>query len=298
LTHDSSGKDETEVFTIPESFILAIGLPIHAGLNVRAHKFFVRSIAIFSTGYRITIGYDDGTDTPPLVAAAVVSRSSHVEYTTYVLSGLGDFIDTKGLICIGSLTDIENEPVGEYFFDITGSRLEPDAIIPTINYVSGMVFINGSQRSSRFTGDIELVAGSNIRFTITDGNTQHPRIRIDASDGAGLTDSCECDETVGPPIRTINGIAPTLDGNFTLLGSECVEISSLASGLKFVDTCSKPCCDCPELTALVQEQQFFGNEARTTQGFVNRLASAVDNMSNVILGSTLSDDSCLTCTTE
>jgi hypothetical protein len=160
------------------------------------------------------------------------------------------------------------------------------------------VFINGTQRTSRFTGDIELIAGSNIRFTVLDGNTRSPRIRIDAIEGEGLTDSCECDETVGPPIRTINSIPPTLDGNFTFLGSECVDISSLANGLKFVDRCSKPCCDCPELTALVQEQQFFGNEARTTQGFVNRLASAVDNMSNIILGSTLNDESCLSCETE
>lgn len=298
IASSASKTDLTGAFEIPDDFILGIYLPIHAGLNVQPGKFYISSLAIFSAGFRITISYDDDTDSPPVVATAVVPRATHVENNTYNLIGQDDFIDTAGQIVIGRLSTVLTRPPGEYAFDLEGTQLEADAVQPMIQFVSGMVLVNGNNRSSRLTGDIELVAGTNIQLTVTDAATANPKVRIDAIAGEGLNEDCVCDEITTEPIRTINGVPPTANGNFTFLGGTCVNITAIDNGLKFIDECSQPCCDCPELTALTEELEFFGSEARTTQNFINRLTSNVDNMTNVILGSVLGDSSCLDCSTE
>jgi hypothetical protein len=295
LAADATKLDITGGFAVPDDFIIGVYLPINAGLNVQPGKFFIRSLGVFSAGFRITVAYDDGTDSPPTVATAVIPRATHQEFDTYSLSGQGDFADSVGQIVIGRLGTILKSPPGEYFFTLAGSRLEADAIQPMIQYVSGLVLVNGNNRSKRLVGDIELVAGNNMRFTVSDADTAQPKIRVDAIAGEGLNESCVCDEVSGIPIKTINGIAPAANGNFTLLGGTCVEISAITNGLKLVDICSAPCCDCPELAALTDELKFFGSEARTTQNFINRLTSEVDNMLNVILGSTLEDQGCIVC---
>jgi hypothetical protein len=295
---ETSKTDTTDTFTIPDDFILGIYLPISTGLNVEPGRFFIRSIGVFSAGFRITLGYDDGSADSLTVATAIIPRATHQEYDDYTLVGQDDFEESTGRIVIGSLTTILKSPPGEYTFTLDAARLEADAIQPMIQYVSGLVLVNGNDRTGRLYGDIELTAGNNIRFTVSDADTPHPSIRIDAISGEGLNEDCACDEAEGQPVLTINGIAPDTSGNFTLLGGTCVQITTITNGLKLIDTCSKPCCDCPELEALTDELQFFGSEARTTQNFINRLTSSVDNMLNVILGSTIRDESCIECTTE
>src|SRR5690606_33194577 len=98
------------------------------GLNVQPTKFFIRNISIFSAGFRIVVAYDDGSDSPPVVATAVIPRATHREYDSYAMPGQGDFEDTRGRITIGSLASISALGPGGYTFTLAGTRLETDAI--------------------------------------------------------------------------------------------------------------------------------------------------------------------------
>lgn len=296
LSETASRVDLTGTFTIPDDFILWLRLPINAGLNVQPGKFFIRTIAVFGAGVLITVAYDDGTEDPPTVATATIPKSTHTEYAQYRMPGVGDYEDAEGRIVIGSPRALKALPPGEYTFSPENGKLEADAILPMIQYVSGLVLVNGADRSDVLRGLVELQAGDNIRLTVTDADTGTPRIRIDAISGENLSETCVCDENEGPPIRTIDGIGPDpVTGNFQLEGGNCVTFSPLPNGLKLTNECSPPCCDCPELASLTQELELLGSEARTVQGQVGRVETVVQNLANVILGSTLNDQGCFTC---
>lgn len=292
LAEGASRRDESDSFTIPDSLILAMYLPVHAGLDVEPAKFFVRSVAVFATGLNVSVGYDDGTVDPPIVATAVVPFSTHTEYKSYALPGSGDFDDTVGKIVIGPTADLASLPPGQYLFTPAAGRLDTDVVRPIIRGVSAVVLVNGTERSERLYGDLELVAGANMRITPqTVGDTQ--QIRFDAIEGEGLNDECVCEgDTDAPCIKTINGIPPTPAGDFTMLGSNCIEIDGITNGLKYVDTCSDPCCGCAELEAVTRDLERFGEAATTLNNFVNRLESQVTAMSMTVLGSRLGDRPC------
>jgi hypothetical protein len=293
LFEEASRTDQSGSFKIPDGLILAMYLPVHAGLDVQSEKFFVYSVAVFAIGINISIGYDDGSTSPPIVATAVIPVSTHTEYKSYALPGAGDFDDTVGKIVIGDVRELAGLPPGQYLFSPAAGQLDTDVVRPIIRGVSSLTLVNGGERSDRLYGDIELIAGSNIRLTPqTVGGRQ--QVRIDAIDGEGLNDQCVCEgDTQAPCIRTINGIPPTPAGNFVLLGSNCIDIDGITNGLKFVDTCSDPCCGCAELEAVTRSLERFGEASTTLTNFLNRLESQVTTMSMVVLGSRINDQGCL-----
>lgn len=299
FTEAATQTDSSGDFVIPDDFILALKLPVHAGLDVLPDRFFVHKIAIFGTGFSISIAYDDGTSNYPIVGTAQIARATHEEYDSYALPGKNDFADTVGEIAIGRLDTIDTLAPGQYVFTPAGGALDADAIDPMIQFVSALVLRNGAEVSDRLQGDIEITAGNNISLTAIVIPGQRPVIRIDAIDGSGLNEECICDdESQGPCIRSINGITPTVAGDYTILGSTCLDVDAITNGLKLVDICSEPCCGCTELTALTQELMLFGTAATTVRGFVNRLQSEVTTFHQTILGSLLSDEGCQACTIE
>lgn len=269
-------------------------LPVHAGLDVEPAKFFVRSVAVFATGLNVSVGYDDGTASPPVVASAVVPFSTHREYQSYALPGAGDFDDTVGKIVIGDTSDLSTLPPGQYLFTPEAGRLDTDVVRPIIRGVSALVLVNGTERSERLYGDQELTAGTNMRITPATVNGVQ-QIRFDAINGEGLNDECVCEgDTQDPCIKTINGVAPTPAGDFTLLGSNCITVNSVTNGLRFVDTCSDPCCGCAELEAVTRDLEKFGEAATTLNNFITRLEGQVTTMALTVLGSRIGDQACST----
>ena len=294
LTEAATKSDTNGVFDIPDDFILGIHFPVHSGVDVLPGKFFVSSIAIFGTGFNVAISYDDGTGNPPVVASSSIARTTHTEYRTYALPGQDDFADSVGRIIIGRLDGIDAQPAGSYSFDFEDGALEEDCIRPMIRDLRSLVLVNGTDRSDRIHGDVELQAGTNIRLIPVLISGQNPVVRIDAIDGAGLDEECVCvDDTVSGPIKTINGIPPTGAGNFTFEGDNCFIVESASNGLRFIDNCSDPCCGSDELDALSTELDIIGSGATTVEAFVNRLQTEVTQFSNTVLGSTLSDDPCI-----
>lgn len=294
LTERATKIDICETIEIPDSFIVALYFPVHAGLAVAAEKFYIKSLLIAPTGFNIALGYNDGANYPT-VAAVNIARSTHVINRAYALPGVDDFSDSVGHIVIGALEEIDLLAPGLYEFTPAGGELEVDAIRPMIRAVSALRTVNGQELSERLYGDIELVAGTNVRLTVELASGADPKIIFNAISGLNLNSDCICDvPDVGECIRCINGVCSG-DGTFIIEQGSCVEITDTGSGLQLTDTCAEPCCGCEELQALEDQVNRFGDGVNTLQNFVTRLGSEVTQMSLVVLGSRLGDAGCSTC---
>ena len=292
-----SAEDQTGTIKIPDSFIVALDFPVHAGMAVQPEKFYIKSLSIYPNGFSVTIGYDDGSITPPVVASVNIDSNSHNENLPYALAGAGDFSDSVGKIVIGKLDDIQALPPGLYTFDPAATTIETDAIRPMIRAISSLVIVNGSDRSEPIYGDVELIAGDNMRIVANTVAGQSPQIVFSAISGEGLNEECACDDDSEPgdPIRFINGIPPLPDGNFRIIGNKCVDVRPIVNGLQISDLCSEPCCGCEELEAIIRQVERFSDGVSTLQGFTNNLSTEVIQMRNVVLGSRIGDEGCIDC---
>lgn len=291
LTERATKTDITNTVRIPDSFIVALYLPIHAGMAVLAEQFFVKEILVAPTGYNISIAYDDGSELP-VVAAASIAKSAHVVNRSYAIGGIDDFADTIGQIVIGRLDEIDALPPGLYTFSPEAGEIETDAIRPMIRGISSIQVDNNSELSQKIYGDILLVAGTNMRIDVALSDT--PIITFNAIGGENLNEDCICDLPPDTPcIQCLNGKCG--GGDFPVTGGDCVEVQPTTNGIKLVDTCATPCCGCEELNALKLQLDRFGDGVNTLQNFVTRLGSEVTQMSLVVLGSRLGDTGCNTC---
>lgn len=283
LTADATGTDIQAAFKLPDDFIVGLYLPIHAGVNVQPGRFFIRSIGVYASGYSVVVGYA-GDDGDINVATALIARETFTPNQSYALGGLGEFSDSFGRIVIGSLTGIDAQPAGQFTFNLTGTRLETDAVRPMIRGVSSLQVQNGTALSERYYGRVILQAGRNMRITSipSDGDSA-PTIIFDAIEGAGLTEQCAClGEAAGSPIYTINGIPPDETGNFSLLGDDCLQVSEIVNGVQLNDRCSKPCCGCPELEVVTTALKELSTKANTLQNHLQRLDTQLGAMTLLI----------------
>lgn len=302
LADTTTGTDQSGSFTIPDDFIVELDLPIHAGLNVDPARFFIRHIGAYATGYSIVIGYqpadvDNEPVAPVEVATALIARQTHTKNRAYALGGVSPYDDTVGKVVIGRLDAIDEQPPGFWTFDFEATRLDPDAVRPIIRGVSSVTCVNGDQRSARLYGDIELVAGTNCQLVPIVASGQDPIIRINFLQGEGTIEECVCegDSAQTPPIKRISGVIPTPGGDFTIIGSDCMQIEPIDNGLRLVNTCAKPCCGCEELERITQDLERFGQQAASVEEFVDRLGTSVNTMDLIVLGAKLGDRGCITC---
>lgn len=281
---------------MPSDFLIGLDLPIHSGMDVDPARFMLLNIGVYATGFVVIIGYQPPSGDPVSVASALVPRDGFVLNTIYAAGGVGVFADTVGKITIGDIVNMDEQPSGFFTFTLTDARIEPDCIRPIIRGVSSIAVANGSDVSIPMYGDIVLVADENIQLTPIIVAGQDPQIRISAIQGEGLAQPCVCQgNAISPPIRRINGVGPTPDGDITFIGSDCLQIDTVTNGLKFTDVCSKPCCGCQELEVITQDLQQLQSVSATMQNFLSRLQSSVGSMSDVVLGSKLNTSTCVTC---
>lgn len=296
LTTEATGYSVDGDFQLPRDFIVACYFSLNAAHNVDPARFTLKTIIVSSAGITLAIGYqtDSGIVT---VCTAMVPRDSHVKHQAYRLGGFGNYSDLDGWIVINQFDSIDLQPAGEWSFDIDGGRLELDVVRPQIRGVTRIRAQNGTELSDPITGDIILRAGRNMRITPILVSGQDPAFVFDAIEGEGLNEDCICEGDVekGPPIRTINKIPPTPDGDFTLLGNNCLEFSEIENGLQAKDTCSEPCCGCKELEAVTAALEQFGRQATTLENFLVNLEARVTQMDQSVLGSRLGDRGCVSC---
>lgn len=293
---EATQQDVSGTITIPDDFILSLDLATHSAINVDPSKFLIRRLGSYVTGYGLTIGYDNGSDILD-VATANIAKGTHTPGRDYSLTGLGDFSDTTGTIVLGKTDNLDNQPAGDFSFDLAGARLEPFCIRPFVRSLMGVRVANGSDLSTLLYGDLVFSAGTNQRITVVQTPGQPTEIIFDAIDGEGLNDECVCEDdlALSPPIRRINGEPGTSNGDFTVLGNDCLSPERITNGIYLNDTCSKPCCGCRELEVVTAQLEQFGRQATTLENLLVSLQARVTQMDQVVLGSRLGDRGCVDC---
>jgi len=296
LATHTTGTDKTGSFTIPNDFLVGMDVPINASMEMEPGQLFIRKVSAYPTGYSITVAYE-GPSSINDVATAMIPRANHKKFEVYNLGGKTPFEDVNGKVAVGRFETIDSQPPGMWEFDLEATRLDPHAVSPQIRGVQAMIVANGAQRSVAMTGDIELVPGDNMQIipVITEG--QDPKIIFNAVEGEGLIQDCICEGDLAdaPCLKRINGVVPTPDGNFYLVGDECLEIQQTANGLKIVDKCCLPCCGCEELEAITRDLERFNQQRAILEAFVSTLQTQVTTMELTVLGSRLGDQGCITC---
>ena len=295
LFETATGTDSSGDFQLPTDFLVGLYFPVHAGLNIDPYQIFLRRIAIYGTGITVSLGYDDLSGSPPYVATAVIPRALHTEYNEYALAGVGDFADSVGRLVVGRLDNI-SKFAGSFLFDYAGGQLDPDCIQPSLRGIMRFTVRNGNEVSAPFVGDVEFAAGTNSSIEVSTSGGD-PKIFFHAIDGAGLNADCICtnEDDLAPAIRTINSFTPDINGNFNILGSDCLTVATSAGNITFTDTCSQPCCGCQELEALTSRIEQFGDRAATFENFLRNVEVNVNEMSLNVLGSRLRDSGCASC---
>lgn len=299
LADDASARDTTGSFEIPDNFLVGCDLPISAAEDVDPARFFILQIGAYATGYTIVIGYQPADLSDPFpVATALVPRQGFARDTAFRLGGGTSFEDSLGKVVIGRLDDIDLQPPGQWTFTLETARLDPDAVRPMLRGVSSLVCVNGTQRSAPLTGIVELVAYANMRIDPIIVSGQNPVVRFSAISGEGTIEDCVCEGDAAPtePIRSIDGVLPTADGAFYLVGSNCVQMDPVPNGLRILDTCASPCCGCAELEVITQDLERLGSEVRAVQSFADELRKSVETMRDVVLSARIGDRGCSTCT--
>lgn len=296
LAQDATARDVTGDFRLPADLLTGLSLSVGAASNVTPAAFSLLQLGVYATGISLVIGYHNGTNLVR-VASALIPRDGHTKFAAYRLGGVGDFFDAVGWVTIGQFDNLDAQPAGLWTFDLAGGRLEPDTIRPQIRGLSSLRIQNGTELSDPIVGDVVLKAGRNLRLTLVTAEGEDPEIVIDAIEGEGLNEDCFCagDVETSPPIRTINKIRPRPDGEFTLLGDDCLEWQAIPNGLQAKDVCSEPCCGCAELATVTAAMEQFGRQATTLENFLVGLEARVTQMDMVVLGSRLGDRGCNTC---
>lgn len=279
VSEEATSKDISGTFEIPQDLIVDLVWPVQTAAIVQSDRFYVHSIAIFGTGVTITLGYHVvGNPEGTPIGAVSIAIATHQENQSYFISGTGEFYDSVGKITIGKLSN-SLLTAGYYKFDLNGARLESTVVRPNLRGVSAVILVNGEDRSDPLAGDIELVAGTNIRLVPNPNPGGNPQIRIDAISGAGLVQDCGCEGKLpadAPCIRTINGIPPDNNGNFLLEGDACLTLTALPTGLAIKDGCSTACCGCDELQKIVADLGTMNLQITTLESFASSLTAQVN----------------------
>lgn len=288
FTPDSSRTDQTGDFSIPNTFL--IGCVLSVGLDLAAvdlSQLYVYKVGAYITGYNVVIAYSD-SGTPVPVASAMVSLSTGSRGIVE-LAGIGDYSNVYGWIQIGKLTDINEQPKGEWIFDVADARLEMDALRVSKMGVASLGITTNFDTPTPLTGPVQLQAGSNIQLTYS-GNI----ILIDAISDADLSEGSPATSAENA-IKTINLVAPDEDGNIELTGVDCLTITPGTAGLTFDDTCAQPCCTCTEAEAIASQLGILEQRASSLESLMNRLETVTAQLNQSVLGSKLGDTGCISC---
>ena len=283
LSEEATRRDDSDSYSLPNDFIVDFVMPVNSALNYIPGNFYVSQITIFGTGITIELSYWTGS-VASVVGSVSLQVSSFTANKTYLLTGENDFEGVVGKLVIGTLDTILLQ-VGSFTFTLAGGRLEPSVIVPDMRGITGFRVLDGDDIGELFQGDIAFEAGSNFRITKADfsGVTV---LTFNAIDGEGTIAECVCAGDIADigPIRTVNGVAPDAQGNITLIGDDCLVPQPQAdeNSIKISDVCSKPCCGCPELETLVEDQKRMRDQVQTLENLASQLEGNVNVMQTLL----------------
>jgi len=140
---------------------------------------------------------------------------------------------------------------------------------------------SGGRIAGPFYGDVTLSAGDRISLAVHSANSMLNCIDDPPSDGGTEVIISSDYDVNDPSLKTINAVAPDANGNITLIGRSCLNITadSANSTLILDDTCAKPCCTCQELEPIKEKMESLGQSIASLDSHTNTLALQVEFLS-------------------
>lgn len=203
---------------------------------------------------------------------SVYATSSSEKNGSYQVSGTGSYVDARGVITLGDLESFfEQTPDGVYTFTSDETQIEPTCIrFSTVGVRSLRAVDSDGYASLLLTGDVSLVAGSNIRF---DYRPDENALVVSADPNAGYADDCDCDEANTKYVRSINGIQVA---DVQIVGDDCIKVTTENGVITMSDECAKPCCGCAETTFINQTINNLQTSVNTLTGNVSSLGARLE----------------------
>ena len=236
-------------FVIPDD--LLVGLYLSYGLG-RGHDdpggFSIGSMTWWRTGLSLSIHYRAaGRDVSEKIAETTVDLNSG----QMVAPLLG--LDSRffyGHIVFGNWSGLEKQPAGEWIFEPDAAPIDPFCIRPILSEISALYVQNDGKTLGPFYGDITLAAGERIALSVRSADSVLQCLENPPSEtGTEVVIRATDDGSTGNGdggIKTINGVEPDENGNLTIIGRSCMEITTEPATLLFDDKCAEPCCTCKE----------------------------------------------------
>jgi len=260
LTDESGARDNTNSFILPSSLITDIYLCAPNLPWVDKTQFYISNVLIRRYFIDVEISYDDAAVTRPLGTFKNINTEAPLQSTydfipsefqsndqyapLYHMTGqiiIGD--PAQSIQYLGSWSFSQAD--AEHSTKIVSTRVSLGLL--NVQYIS----INGRL----FTGNVRLREGSNLVMDVdtreVDG-VEETVITFSATLNAGnilqlANDSDVLDALIaqyGRPIKTVNGLDPDTDRNFTFLPQDCTTIGQGGDHSVVVSNpCSVPCCD-------------------------------------------------------
>lgn len=288
ITDNSSSKDVTGSFILPNSLIVDLNIPVPYDNSLDLNKFHLLEIGVFGQGITIKIGYGGvwgagAWSTAPEEVCKVSISETHIPNSSYFMYGSGDYADVVGKVTIGDLSETLKFG-GLFTFDVVGGGLVATTVRPDIKGVTSVRIRNGNDISSPLYGDVEFVAGANVSLGIDTGTNT---ITFNAVEATDLDASCGCTDTADrplpDPIRTINGtVAPTVDGNINVVSGRCIQVANGTNAVTLTDTCSTPCCTSEELEKILTDQQQLVKDINLHQLTIVQLEARLQQLSTIV----------------
>ena len=241
-----SARDITDSYNIPTELIADIRLVVPTN-TASSGDFFISALVVRRYTIDIEIGYRPAGGAPVPVGwfhNIDAAADSFESYTFVALSdgfgSLAQFSDITGTLVAGIGIPAATLP-DSWEFDADSTKLVPTTTEEQLTKFRALVVDD-----KILTGDIIIEEGDNVTVEVV-GNT----IKISAKEIEPPDLVINSDEDLlealidlfGRPITTINQEPPVNDGNFTLAGADCVQMSTLSNSITVTNPCGKPCCD-------------------------------------------------------
>ena len=293
LMDNATAQRSDAAFIIPSSFLLDMCLPVTSNSGGYPGGYFISQIASYSSGYVLKISHTTSTGVVD-IGVVTVDTSSHTWGTAYLIFDIttsSTLIDPsqaeRGSIVIGDLAEIALQPAGVWAFTEAETRIQPRCIIPMVPGTKGFRVRSSGVLSELLRDVIILEPGTNTQLRV-DVTTN--TITLDAIGDSDFLADCVCEgsRSVGDPIRTINGIGPNANGDFTIQpGRDCLAVDELSNGIMLSDSCASPCCGCQELDILNTSLQVLRDQFSTLHAFAERLETTSQGLNAVVTASPL-----------
>jgi hypothetical protein len=270
LREGTSVKSLDGLFELPDTFIVEFSLAASNDVSKRYYisKFFNK---IFSVTIEISEIPQTAEESIRVVGSFDIDLNNHKVNDTYYLIALNDYVGARGRLTVGNVDDLRTQPAGNFSFTSEATEFEPKTIVPGLAGVTRIKYVDSEANTRSLTGDVVMQARNNMRFQY---EVEENRVVMDVGDNLGLNKNCDVINCV----RRINGVGPADDGNLSLVGVDCLNISSTAPyTLELKDSCCTPCSGCEDLSELTTRLTSLENKFIELKSFYTTINGQLTN---------------------